>query len=215
MVKVHKYGLTVLSMNVIGEMEKRMEKVELFMQMALFTKVNRKTIKLTGMVSTYIQMGIYTRATGKKINNMERARRPGPMALSMRVTTSRERKTETEISDGLTDPPTMDNYKITLCTVKACLFGLTNVSTKVNGRMIKCMVKVYFHGLMGVSTKVITMKTINKVTVYLPGQMVANTKENGLMANSTVKQFTNHLRVRPKEENGKKERDLDGFLSEK
>jgi len=109
-----RYGRTGHSMKDTGETTRPMERVDSFMQMAMCTRASGRTTRLTGMVSTCTRMGRNTRATGKKTNNMERERRPGPMALSMRVTTSRERKMETEILDGLTDPPTMDSSQITI-----------------------------------------------------------------------------------------------------
>jgi hypothetical protein len=176
--------------------------------------VSGRTIRLTAMVSTCIQTGLNTKATGKKTNNMAKAKRPGPMVLNMKVTILRERKMETEISDGLTAPPTMDSSQITTYTEKECTYGLTNVSMKVNGRITKCMVKACFHGLMAVSTKETIMMTRNKAMVYLPGPMVANTMVNGSMVSSTARESTLHLKVKPSVGNGKKERELDGFLSE-
>ena len=112
------------------------------------------------------------------------------MVPNMRVTMSRERKMETETSDGLIAPPITESSQTTTYTGKACIYGLTNVSTKVIGRITKCMGKACSHGLMAVSTKVNIMMTRNKATVYLPGPTVANTMGNGSMVNSTVKEST-------------------------
>ena len=49
MVMVSKYGLMVLYMRVIGKITKQMERGDLFIQMAILTKVIGRMIRLTGM----------------------------------------------------------------------------------------------------------------------------------------------------------------------
>ena len=151
-------------------------------------------------------MVLNTRAIGKKISSMEKAKRPGLMDLIMRVTLFRERKTEKEASDGRTAPSLMENFKKTTFTAKAFIFGLTNASSKVIGKITKCTEKAYLNGLMADSTKVNILKTKNKAMVYLPGLTVGNTMENGSIINNMAKESMLHLRLKPREVNGKKER---------
>jgi hypothetical protein len=185
-----RYGLTGLSMKDTGGMTKPMEREDSFTLTETSTRVNGRTIRPTASVSTCIQMGLNTRATGRKTSSMEKAKRPGLMVLNMKVTMLRERKMETETSDGRTAPPITESSQIITYTGRACTFGLTNVSTKVIGRITKCMAKACFHGLTAVSTKVNIMMTRNKAMVYLPGPMVANTMANGSMVNNTAKEST-------------------------
>jgi hypothetical protein len=49
------------------------------------------------MVRKFMQMGLNTRGTGKKMNIMVKANIPGQMAISMKVTISREREMVTEL----------------------------------------------------------------------------------------------------------------------
>lgn len=76
------------------------------------------------------------------------------------------------------------------------------------------MARVISHGLMAASIKVTILMTRSKVMVCSYGPMVASTTASGSMENSTVKVSISLLRVRPSVVNGKKERELDGFLSE-
>jgi hypothetical protein len=53
--------------------------------MGIFTKANGSTIRLTGSVSTYKMMGLNMWASGKRIIIMETAKKPGRMAIFMKV----------------------------------------------------------------------------------------------------------------------------------
>ena len=55
------------------------------MQMEMFTKANGRTIRPKGSVSTYTMMGLNMWANGKMINSMEKEKKPGLMALIMKV----------------------------------------------------------------------------------------------------------------------------------
>jgi hypothetical protein len=135
-------------------------------------------------------MVLNTRAIGKKISSMEKAKRPGLMDLIMRETSFRERKTEKEYSDGRTAPSLMESFQITTYTDKAFISGLTNVSSMVIGKITKCTVKACLHGLMDESTKVNILRTRNKAMVYLPGLTVENTMENGSIISNMAKEST-------------------------
>jgi hypothetical protein len=76
----------------------------------------------------------------------------------------------------------------------------------VIGKITKCTEKAYLNGLMADSTKVNILKTKNKGMVYLPGLTVGNTMENGSIINNMAKESMLHLRLKPREVNGKKER---------
>jgi hypothetical protein len=62
-----------------------MERVDKFMQMGMFTMANGKMIRPTGLASTYTMTGLNMWASGKRINNMEKEKIPGLMALIMKV----------------------------------------------------------------------------------------------------------------------------------
>jgi hypothetical protein len=51
--------------------------------MGMFTKVNGRLIRPLGSVNTYTMTGLNMWASGKRINNMEKAKKPGLMALIM------------------------------------------------------------------------------------------------------------------------------------
>jgi hypothetical protein len=55
------------------------------MQMGMFTNANGRKIRPTGSVSTYTMTGLNMWASGKRINNMEKEKKPGLMALIMKV----------------------------------------------------------------------------------------------------------------------------------
>jgi hypothetical protein len=56
------------------------------MQMEMFTKANGRTIRHTGSLSTFTMTGLINMwASGKRINNMEKEKKPGLMALIMKV----------------------------------------------------------------------------------------------------------------------------------
>jgi hypothetical protein len=57
------------------------------MQMGLYMKANGRTIRPTGSVSTYKITGNNMWASGKRINNMEMAKKLGLMAIIMKVNT--------------------------------------------------------------------------------------------------------------------------------
>ena len=214
MAKAPRSGLTVHSMRDTGRTTKPMEREDSFTQMETSTKASGRMIRLTALVSTCTQMALNTRASGRRISNTVKAKRPGLMVLNMKAIISRERKMETETSNGQMAPPILDSFRITTSTEMAFTSGPTNVSTKVNGRITKCTAKVCFHGLTAVSTKVTITTTRNKAMVCSPGLTVANTMVNGSMVNNMARESISHLRVRPNAVNGKKERELDGFLSE-
>jgi hypothetical protein len=86
--------------------------------MGMFSKVNARTKMQTVMLRKHIQMEVNTRAIGKKINIMVKAKRPGPKEIVSKETISTERKLGKEIIDGLTDQPIMDNTQITKCKGK-------------------------------------------------------------------------------------------------
>ena len=88
------------------------------MQMGMFMKVNGNTIRHTGSVSTYTMTGLNMWASGKRIINMEKVKKPGLMALIMMVNIKWERKMERENSDRLMVQPTMDSSQTTILKEK-------------------------------------------------------------------------------------------------
>jgi hypothetical protein len=99
----------------------------------MFSKVNARTIWLKGMIRKYMQMGLNTRGTGKKMNIMVKANIPGQMVINMKETISREREMEMEFSDGLAVTSIMENSKMIIEMEKVCIFGLIKIGIKVNG----------------------------------------------------------------------------------
>jgi hypothetical protein len=117
----------------------------------------------------------------------------------------------TESFNGLMDLLMMDSSKTTIFMELESMCGLTAGDMKENGSIIRCMEGVYSHGLTAEDMKEIIMTIRNKVEASLSGLMAGNMMENGTMENNTEKVFTTHQKVRSKEENGKKEKELDGL----
>jgi len=159
------------------------------------------------MVSTCTLTVLSMRDTGKRTNNTEKARRPGPTARSTKETTWKERKTAMGTSNGQTDPPTMDSSQTTTFMVRESTSGQTSVNTKDNGRTIRCTALGSFHGLMAANIQVIITMIRNRAMVFSPGLTVVSTTVNGSTENNMVKAPISPLRVRPSVVNGKKERE--------
>jgi hypothetical protein len=89
MVVVYKSGLMDLDTMDSGEMEWQMDMVDLFMQRAMFMKVNGRKIKQTVMEFIHISMEVDMKDIGYKINNMVVELSNGLMVQSMRVSTNK------------------------------------------------------------------------------------------------------------------------------
>ena len=65
---------------------------------------------------------------------------------------------------------------------------------------------------MAEDMKETTTMTRNKVEESSSGQMAESTMESGSTESSMVREYTIHLRVRSREENGKKAKESSGLL---
>jgi hypothetical protein len=77
------------------------------MQMETFTKVTGSMTKLMAKERTSTLTGLGTWDSGKKTNSMDEESKCGPMELSTKVITSKDRKKERALSIGQTGQSTM------------------------------------------------------------------------------------------------------------
>ena len=87
--------------------------------------------------------------TGKKIDSKVMASRDGLIVRVMKATTNMERNTVSELSSGLMDHLTSENFIIIIFTAKVFTHGQIIENTRVNGGPIKCTAKVHLLGLTG------------------------------------------------------------------
>jgi hypothetical protein len=128
------------------------------MLMAIFMKVNGKTIKPMVMASILILMVLDTKVNGEKTNSMARELRDGLTVLATKAITSKVRSTDKASSFGLTTVLSLESSEITTLKALVSMNGLTEEYITVNGKTIKC-----------------------KVMELLPGQMAENMLESTMM----------------------------------
>ena len=83
--EVCKSGKTDQGMMDSGKMDRHMERVDLFMQKEIFTRVNGAKIKLMGMVSNKTIKAADMKETGRTINKMVKESRNGQMVQFTKV----------------------------------------------------------------------------------------------------------------------------------
>lgn len=84
---VSKYGLTVLAMKVSGEIMLHAEEENSSILMVMSMMANGQMIKPTDTEFTLMQMAHATRVNGLMINNMEKEKKHGSMAVNTTDTT--------------------------------------------------------------------------------------------------------------------------------
>jgi hypothetical protein len=117
----------------------------------------------------------------------------------------------TAASDGLMDPPIRDSSLTITSTAEAFTCGQILESTMASGRTTRCTAAVSSHGLTAGNTKETTMMTRSRDEESSLGLMVASMMVIGSTANNMEKAFISLLRVKLREESGKKARELDGL----
>ena len=75
--------------------------------MAMSSRESGSTIRPTAMEFTFIKMVLGTKANGKMISSMDRAKKFGQITPCMRVITTRERSMGRVFTFGKTDQATM------------------------------------------------------------------------------------------------------------
>ena len=116
-----------------GKRIKPMEKEDLFTQMEMFMMVSGLTIKLMATEFTAILTGPNTRATGKKINNMETVSKHGLMEPSIKECMSKERNTDKEDLLGPMVAHTKENLSKITSKEEVNTTGPTAESTTASG----------------------------------------------------------------------------------
>jgi len=124
---------------------------------------------------------------------------------------SKERSMEQEDSHGLMVALTMDSLWRIIFKVKVNIIGLTAENTMDYGSITRWKEVEFSLGLMEEDTKVIMLMIKRKVMVFSTGQMVENMKEDGKMVNNMESEHILVLVEKPNKENGKMERDFNGF----
>jgi len=209
-VKENKSGLMVQCMKVGGEIIRPTERVVLFMLMVTCMMVCGLMIRHMAMVFTAIWMELNTKEIGKRINNMDRVLKPGPMVPSMMVNMYMERSMDKVDSLGLMEAHISDNSKKITFKVTEHTTGLTADNLSDPGSIIKWKVMVHSLGLMEENTKEIMQMIKKKVKVLSTGQMAGSMKVAGKTESSMVKEITLQPVARSNKEDGKKERDFNG-----
>lgn len=137
------------------------------------------TTKHTDLEVILILMVPNIKVIGKMINNTEKAKNNGLMALSTQVATNMVKKTVLENSSGLTSLPMTESLLIIIFMVKECIAGPMAENTKVTGSITKCTAEESLPGLTKGNMRESTMTIKNKDTVYSPGQMEDNMMASG------------------------------------
>lgn len=137
------------------------------------------TTKHTDLEVILILMEPNIKVIGKMINNTEKAKNNGLMALSTQVATNMVKKTVLENSSGLTSLPMTESLLIIIFMVKECIAGPMAENTKVTGSITKCTAEESLPGLTKGNMRESTMTIKNKDTVYSPGQMEDNMMASG------------------------------------
>jgi hypothetical protein len=142
--------------------------------------------------------------TGKKIGNTATESKPGQTTLAMKVTTSTERSTVWENSNGLTHLVILVNFTAIIYMEKESTRGQTAGFTKESGEQIRCTEKAASPGSTAGNTSESMLKTRKEVTVSLYGQTAAATEVSGSTASNMVREHTLPLLAKKSMASGKK-----------
>ena len=102
--------------------------------MAMFTKDNGLTIKLTESVTTCTPMVSHTKVSGKRINNMAKELKCGLMALFTKVLMLMGRNRDSGCLCGKTNHNIVETFLTTKCKAKVPINFQTAASTKATGK---------------------------------------------------------------------------------
>ena len=149
------------------------------MQMAISTTDNGKMIKLMGSASILIQMEPNMKDTGSMINNTVKEKKNGQMVLSTKEIINSVKRTDSESSSGLIDPPMKVTFWTTIFTDTVSINGLMEENSLEIGFAIRCMEKDFLLGPMVEDTRASIMMTKNKGTAFSLGQMEESTMALG------------------------------------
>lgn len=147
----------------------------------------RDTFGITSLmvqVSLQERMDLSTEGSLKTVDHTVEARRSTPMDLYLKVILLMERR-GTERSSGRTAHPTLENSRVTLCTVRVDTNGLMVEDTKDNGSITKCTETVYSSSRMVEHTKASTKMIKRMVKESTPGQMEGSMKANSTKVSNT------------------------------
>jgi hypothetical protein len=209
--KESKSGKMVLSIRVTGKMTRQMERADSSMLMATSMRVSGITIKPREGAPTNTQMAPSILVIGRKIDSTVTALKPGQTMPSTRATTSKERSTALELSNGLIPLRTSVSFIIITFMARASTRGPTEEFTRANGEPTKCTEKALLPGRMAGSMSESTVKTRKEVMENSSGQMVAATEESGTTVNNTEKDPTLRRQVRKSMASGRTEKGFDGL----
>ena len=156
-----------------------MVKVNFGTSMAMFSKENGSTIRLTDMECTFIKMEQDTKENGRMISSTAKEKRSGPITPCMKVITTKERNTVKDYIFGRTDLATKEiGSKIELKELES-INGKTVGHTLVNGKIITCMEKAFTHGLMVEDIKASMKWTKSMGMEFTSGLMAVFMKDTG------------------------------------
>ena len=160
-------------------MAKHRVKVNFGMQMAIATKASGATTKPMDMECICTLMELVTSAPGKTTFNTAKAKRPGLMAVPLKVTTSMVRKRVVAPTYGLMAPVSAADGMKTKLMGMVFTSGRMVANLKVPGRTIICMVKDFTHGQMAEATRAITKMTKSTEMEFIHGATADSIAANG------------------------------------
>lgn len=177
-------GLMELNIMDFGKKIKLVEKVNSFMQMVMYMKVNGKMIKLLDLEFTYIQNHkLNTKVIGKMTRCMVQGLKFMRMGTNMKECSSKAKDVERELIIFQMVRFTRDNGTMEKLKVLESVNGLMEKLMKATGWIIRKMGWVFLNGLMDVNIED-TIETIkNMVKVLMYGLMGENILDNGKMIN--------------------------------
>ena len=144
--RVNSYGPMVPNTKVNGAITRLTAKGSFGMQMGIFTKESGKTIRPmdTESISTQTEQG--TRVTGRMICKTDSALRPGPMVHATKASIRKARSMEKANMFGTMGPDMTDTGLKTRSMVEESMNGLMEEDMKGNGKITICMGRVYTLG---------------------------------------------------------------------
>merc|ERR1712007_178764 len=121
--------------------------------MAMFSRENGSTIRLTDMECTFIKTEQGTKESGRTICSTAKEKKFGPITRCMRVIITKERSMEKDFTSGRTAGHTLVSGRIITCTEKAFTLGPTAEDIKASMKWTKSMAMEFTSGRMAAFTK--------------------------------------------------------------
>jgi len=125
-------------------------------------------------------------ATGRRISSMGMALSLGPMELSMKASTQKERRTALESSCGATAAIISENFIRITYRGMVSISGLMPELLKASGTITKCTEKASSLGPTGESMRAITKTIRKKASESFFGPTVGNTLADGKTGSNTA-----------------------------